>query len=175
MHHGTGYVSEEMGSRTRRVGEEEDEGRRKAGRRFPHYPVLLSSPLLSIGPENFTDDNPYAPQKYGRANEATPAKWTAEYKDLHAPLTGPIAEKLIEGAAITQLKVEKPDPVAAAVSNGDGEHATDEKKRKRGKSEGIAGESAEDKAERKRVKQEKKEKKEAKKSKKSKTEADASE
>merc|ERR1712093_687407 len=76
--------------------------------------------------------------KYGRANEATPAKWNNEYKDFNAPL---------EGSA----PAATPDADVSMISNGVEDGG---KKRKR-----HEGETAEEKAERKRKKKEKKEKK----------------
>jgi H/ACA ribonucleoprotein complex subunit 4 len=91
--------------------------------------------------------------KYGRPNEATPAKWNTEYKDFNAPLEGsapapaPIAEP--PSSAPTLPAIEAPDADTSIVSNG-----VKDKKRKR-----HEGETAEEKAERKRKKKEKKEKK----------------
>jgi len=93
--------------------------------------------------------------KYGRPNEATPAKWNTEYKDFNAPLEGsapaPVAE--IASSAPTLPAIEAPEAEADAdismISNG-----VKDKKRKR-----HEGETAEEKAERKRKKKEKKEKK----------------
>ena len=97
--------------------------------------------------------------KYGRPNEATPAKWNAEYTDFSAPLE--------DGAAILAKQAEAPVPikddkidtpatdkttkdVSPLPAKDDGES----KKRKR-----PEGETAEERAERKRKKKEKKEKK----------------
>lgn len=104
--------------------------------------------------------------KFGRPNEATPAKWNAEYKDFTAPLEGSTAAApTIEatpanGAAATPKNVSPADdandvtmmsPEVSMVSQaGEGE----DKKRKR-----HEGETAEEKADRKRKKKEKKEKK----------------
>jgi len=91
--------------------------------------------------------------KYGRPNEATPAKWNTEYKDFNAPLEGsapaPVAE--IPSSALILPAIESPEADAdvSMVSNG-----VKDKKRKR-----HEGETAEEKAERKRKKKEKKEKK----------------
>lgn len=101
-------------------------------------------------------------QKYGRPNEATPAKWQSEYKDYNASTDGTTTQPVAE-------KTAKDDVLAAppVAPNGDS-HATEadkpkingekEKKRKR-----HEGETPEEKAERKRRKREKKEKKAAKK------------
>lgn len=117
--------------------------------------------------------------KYGRPNEATPAKWNAEYKDFTAPLEGTAAPAPATGAEATSAngvavtakvattpKVKAADndvsmlsPEISMLSHTEG--GDDEgKKRKR-----HEGETAEEKAERKRKKKEKKEKKEGKKSK----------
>jgi H/ACA ribonucleoprotein complex subunit 4 len=93
--------------------------------------------------------------KYGRPNEATPAKWNTEYKDFNAPLEGsasapapaPIAEP--PSSAPTLPAIEASEADTSMISNG-----VKDKKRKR-----HEGETAEEKAERKRKKKEKKEKK----------------
>jgi H/ACA ribonucleoprotein complex subunit 4 len=93
--------------------------------------------------------------KYGRPNEATPAKWNTEYKDFNAPLEGsasapapaPIAEP--PSSAPTLPAIEAFEADTSMISNG-----VKYKKRKR-----HEGETAEEKAERKRKKKEKKEKK----------------
>jgi len=102
-------------------------------------------------------------QKYGRPNEATPAKWHADYTDYNAPTDGTAAQP------VTQ-QTSKSDVLAApaVVPNGDAMEVdkpttngtSEEKKRKK-----HEGETPEEKAERKRRKKEKKEKKEKKKSK----------
>lgn len=94
--------------------------------------------------------------KFGRPNEATPAKWTSEYKDFHAPpdasaaaaAAAPAAEQTVEETTVTKVTVSEP----AASEDAD-------KKRKK-KHE---GETPEEKAERKRRKAEKKAAKAAKK------------
>ena len=110
--------------------------------------------------------------KYGRPNEATPAKWQKDYKDFNAPLTGTAAapskpeKKLSEDPtkaaatvssngieAVAQAETMAIETPQQADENGDS------KKRKR-----HDGETAEEKAERKRKKKEKKEKKEKRKS-----------
>jgi H/ACA ribonucleoprotein complex subunit 4 len=95
--------------------------------------------------------------KYGRPNEATPAKWNAGYKDFNAPAeaaTGTLgettkAEEVLAAPAIppTNDSEEAPETVEGSSS----------KKRKHHEEE-----TAEEKAERKRKKKEKKEKKEKK-------------
>lgn len=98
--------------------------------------------------------------KYGRPNEATPAKWNTEYKDFNAPLEGstaaPVAEitsaeDVAAAPAIPPSSASAVDPDVSMISNGVSESG---KKRKR-----HEGETAEEKAERKRKKKEKKEKK----------------
>lgn len=95
--------------------------------------------------------------KYGRPNEATPAKWNTEYTDFNAPLEGsvsapapPAAPLIQESKAAPQSNGDSPAPDVSMISNG----ADDAKKRKR-----HEGETAEEKAERKRKKKEKKAKK----------------
>src|SRR5271168_811250 len=41
--------------------------------------------------------------KYGRPNEATPAKWNAEYKDFNAPLEEPEAAPVAEKTTISDV------------------------------------------------------------------------
>lgn len=97
--------------------------------------------------------------KYGRSNEATPAKWNAEYKDFNAPLDGSAAAPVAETTAASDVAAAPAIPAVDAdvskITNGDGEES---KKRKR-----HEGETAEEKAERKKKKKEKKAKKEGKK------------
>jgi H/ACA ribonucleoprotein complex subunit 4 len=95
--------------------------------------------------------------KYGRANENTPAKWKSEYKDFSAP-DGDSAPTPIR-AAREQEDVEIPDaPVAAAAAAPAeaeaGEDGGERKKRKK-----HEGETPEERAARKKRKQEKKAKK----------------
>merc|ERR1711977_389914 len=93
--------------------------------------------------------------KYGRANEATPAKWNNEYKDFNAPLEGSapaaIAAPEPPAKAVESSPAATPDADVSMISNGVEDGG---KKRKR-----HEGETAEEKAERKRKKKEKKEKK----------------
>jgi len=93
--------------------------------------------------------------KYGRANEATPAKWNNEYKDFNAPLEGSapaaIAAPETPAKAVESSPAATPDADVSMISNGVEDGG---KKRKR-----HEGETAEEKAERKRKKKEKKEKK----------------
>lgn len=100
--------------------------------------------------------------KYGRPNEATPAKWNSEYKDYSAP--DPAVAAAAAAAAAPQTVVEetivtKMDVEPTPTEDGD-------KKRKKKHD----GETSEEKAERKRRKAEKKA---AKASKKGKGEADS--
>ncbi|KAK5798560.1 hypothetical protein VI817_004850 [Penicillium citrinum] len=90
--------------------------------------------------------------KYGRANEETPAKWKSEYKDYNAPLED--GEE--PAAAVPAVPV-----VPAAEESPKAEEADDSDKKKRKHD----GETAEERAERKKKKKEKKEKKERRKSK----------
>lgn len=111
--------------------------------------------------------------KYGRPNEATPAKWNSEYKDYNLTVNG-VATDSSEQQAVEAA------PVKEGIANKDSDKTSREdvlnapaipadasmedapvidKKRKRD------GESAEEKAERKKKKKEKKEKKEKRKSK----------
>ncbi|KAI9746483.1 MAG: centromere/microtubule-binding protein cbf5 [Claussenomyces sp. TS43310] len=94
--------------------------------------------------------------KYGRPNEATPAKWNAEYKDFNAAVDGSSAAAVAETTTTSDVAAAPAIPPVDAdmslVSNGDEDAA---KKRKR-----HDGETAEEKAERKRKKKEKKAKKE---------------
>ncbi|KAI1191474.1 pseudouridine synthase [Nemania serpens] len=91
--------------------------------------------------------------KFGRANEQTPAKWTSEYKDYTAPAdsaTAPAADVTMSEAPAA----ETTDATATAKPTANGEEApADDDTKKRKKHE---GETAEEKAERKRRKAEKK-------------------
>lgn len=93
--------------------------------------------------------------KFGRANEETPAKWTSEYKDFGADAAAAAAAAR---AAEDAPKAEATTTVTEVVKM-DVEEDGDKKKRKK-----HDGESPEEKAERKRRKAEKKAKKESKKS-----------
>ncbi|TLD29882.1 Serine/threonine-protein kinase [Venturia nashicola] len=94
--------------------------------------------------------------KYGRANEKTPAKWNEEYKDL----TAPAPEAAAATPAVTPAKIEasKPEADSDEEMNDKSPAAPEEKSKKRKHD----GETAEEKAERKKKKQAKKEKKEKK-------------
>lgn len=91
--------------------------------------------------------------KFGRANEQTPAKWTSEYKDYTAPAES-AAESAAQPAAQPAADVTMSEaPAAEATTNGEQTPAADDDKKKRKKHE---GETPEEKAERKRRKAEKK-------------------
>jgi len=104
--------------------------------------------------------------KYGRANEATPAKWQAEYKDYNAPADGGTTASQ---PAIASTPTYKTDPAPTGPSSGERSSAApivtveglkeDEAGKKRKRHE---GETLEERMERKRRKKEKKEKKEKK-------------
>lgn len=91
--------------------------------------------------------------KFGRANDATPAKWTAEYKDYSAVDDTAAAASAAAAPSVTATPVK---PVASAPETP----AEDGEKKKRKKHE---GETPDEKAERKRRKAEKKAAKAAKK------------
>lgn len=96
--------------------------------------------------------------KFGRANEQTPAKWSQEYKDFSAPADGAVAPA--PDVTMTEAPASAtttPKKETAAVP--DGTPAGDDDKKKRKKHD---GETADEKAERKRRKAEKKAAKEAK-------------
>ncbi|KAL8787878.1 MAG: hypothetical protein Q9195_007571 [Heterodermia aff. obscurata] len=97
--------------------------------------------------------------KYGRPNEATPAKWQDEYKDFNAPLeNGALAA--IEAAPKEPKQEPVPDVPTEAISSApatagatEAPENGDDKKRKR-----HEGETPEERADRKRKKKEKREK-----------------
>lgn len=96
--------------------------------------------------------------KYGRPNEATPAKWTDSYTDYSAAGAEAAAAKPTEAAAADLPQTVAPAVVAAeAPKTPKDEGASLDKKRKK-----HDGETPEEKAERKRRKAEKKAKKAAK-------------
>lgn len=109
-------------------------------------------------------------QKYGRPNEATPAKWQKEYTDFHAPLEvngQPSAPQVTAGAPVKQIEppkevVEtKPEPNLAKTEEVNDRPAKESKKRK-DRGEEAKEETKEERAERKRRKREKKEKRKSK-------------
>lgn len=93
--------------------------------------------------------------KFGRPNDATPAKWTSEYKDFSTADAAAAAAAATPAVVATPQKADKMD-IAETPATEDG----DKKKRKK-----HDGETAEEKAERKRRKAEKKAAKAAKKAK----------
>ncbi|EEY14087.1 centromere/microtubule-binding protein CBF5 [Verticillium alfalfae VaMs.102] len=93
--------------------------------------------------------------KYGRPNEATPAKWVSEYKDFSGGAQADAPATPAKPAAVDTEMTSAETPAAAS-------DAEDKDSKKRKKHE---GETAEEKAERKRRKAEKKAAKAAKKSK----------
>ena len=92
--------------------------------------------------------------KYGRPNDATPAKWSSEYKDFSADASAAAAAATPATPAKASEAEDTPMEEAASPV------ADDSKDKKRKKHE---GETAEEKAERKRRKAEKKAAKAAKK------------
>lgn len=103
-------------------------------------------------------------QKYGRPNEATPAKWQDEYKDFNAPLENGTAPKAIEkppkeskDEPMADIPAEATSPAPATGGATEAQDNGESKKRKR-----HEGETPEEKAERKRKKKEKKEKRKSK-------------
>ncbi|KAI9837564.1 MAG: centromere/microtubule-binding protein cbf5 [Sarea resinae] len=103
--------------------------------------------------------------KFGRPNEATPAKWQNDYKDFNAPLKvdgieQPVAERTSQADVLSAPPIPPVDTEEASADITAKSPAQDDgKKRKR-----HDGETAEEKAERKKKKKEKKEKKERRKS-----------
>lgn len=96
--------------------------------------------------------------KYGRANEQTPAKWSSEYKDYNAPADG-VAPTPVADVTMTEAPAAAPTPKKVATDAAESTTAADDDKKKRKKHD---SETAEEKAERKRRKAEKKAAKEAK-------------
>jgi len=92
--------------------------------------------------------------KFGRPNEATPAKWNQDYKDFSAPAGLPATTDAAAVPAATPQKVQDKVEPASEKKKVEAEDESD-KKKKRKKHE---GETAEEKAERKRLKKEKKRK-----------------
>lgn len=96
--------------------------------------------------------------KYGRPNEATPAKWTDSYTDYNAPVSGPeAAAKPTEATPAELPRAVAPAAVVVDTPKSTKDKDADGKKRKK-----HDGETPEEKAERKRRKAEKKAKKAAK-------------
>ncbi|RHZ50259.1 pseudouridine synthase CBF5 [Aspergillus thermomutatus] len=110
--------------------------------------------------------------KYGRSNEATPAKWKTEYKDYSAPeeASAQLApESTAKEDVAAAPATEQDEAPSSPQSKMDVDETKEEKKRKR-----HEGETPEERAERKRKKKEKKEKKERRKSKQEKEDSDDS-
>lgn len=113
-------------------------------------------------------------QKYGRTNDATPAKWKNDYKD-YSVAEGTSAQQPPETTSKEDVAAPQAPPADTQSSpqvkmDVDESEADEKKKRKR-----HEGETPEERAERKRKKKEKKEKKERRKSKQEKEESDDSE
>lgn len=98
--------------------------------------------------------------KFGRPNEATPAKWTSEYRDFTMADASAAADAAAPLEKAEERTVTKKEVVAAEAAAAAEEEEGEKKKRKK-----HEGETAEEKAERKRRKAEKKAAKEAKKAK----------
>lgn len=92
--------------------------------------------------------------KFGRPNDATPAKWTSEYKDFSMTDASAAAAAAAPATKVVEEVVEEKVIAAPATPGDDG----DKKKRKK-----HDGETPDEKAERKRRKAEKKAAKAAKK------------
>lgn len=107
-------------------------------RRWGLGPVALEKKKLKAGGKL---------DKFGRVNEATPAKWTEGYTDYN-PQTATAAGEPAPAPAAESTPQNAPDEMAV--------DAEDDDKKKRKKHE---GETPEEKAERKRRKKEKKAKK----------------
>ncbi|KAK7751661.1 centromere/microtubule-binding protein cbf5 [Diatrype stigma] len=97
--------------------------------------------------------------KFGRANEQTPAKWNQEYKDYGAPADGAAPAPAPDVTMTEAPASAAPTPKKETAPVADGTPAGDDDKKKRKKHD---GETADEKAERKRRKAEKKAAKEAK-------------
>lgn len=97
--------------------------------------------------------------KYGRPNEATPAKWTESYKDYSGQAADGAASKPTEAASSELPKAVAPAAVVPAETPKTPNESKDGESKKRKKHD---GETPEEKAERKRRKAEKKAKKAAK-------------
>ena len=98
--------------------------------------------------------------KYGRANEATPAKWTAGYVDYNKPLEEGGAPAASASAAPTPAPAAATPAKPAETKETPATPATEDKDAKKRKSK-HENETADEKAERKRRKAEKKAKKAA--------------
>lgn len=98
--------------------------------------------------------------KFGRPNDATPAKWTSDYKDFSVSDTSAAAAAAAPATTSIPVLPSTPSKEADTKMNDAETPAGDEDKKKRKKHD---GETAEEKAERKRRKAEKKAAKAAKK------------
>ncbi|KAJ9197059.1 hypothetical protein DTO166G4_6826 [Paecilomyces variotii] len=106
--------------------------------------------------------------KYGRPNEATPAKWNNEYKDYNAPLgttEQPATETTSKEDVLSAPPVPPTGDTNGVPSSPAGKMDVDEDNDEKKKRKRHEGETPEERAERKRKKKEKKEKKERRKSK----------
>ncbi|KAK3326460.1 centromere/microtubule binding protein CBF5 [Apodospora peruviana] len=88
--------------------------------------------------------------KFGRPNEATPAKWTKEYKDYNPAPESTDAPALPAPGTPAKLESSAKEEKAEATPAMKAEETVDKKRKKH------EGETAEEKAERKRLKKEKK-------------------
>lgn len=108
------------------------------------------------------------PQKYGRPNEATPAKWNTEYTDFNAPLengTAPSQRQTENGAAVSIAPTAEEPAEAGAIEKAAGKSQASKQKEEEGESKKRKrheGETPEEKAERKRKKKDNKEKRKSK-------------
>lgn len=93
--------------------------------------------------------------KYGRPNDATPAKWTQSYTDY-----GAAADAAAATTSAAPAAAAAPAPVEKAEEKTEEKADDDKKKRKK-----HEGETAEEKAECKRLKKEKKERRKSEKGK----------
>ncbi|KAI0392653.1 pseudouridine synthase [Xylariaceae sp. FL0594] len=91
--------------------------------------------------------------KFGRANENTPAKWTSEYKDYNPQPAESAASGAAAPAADVTMSEAPAVDVTASPAKAEASTTADDDKKKRKKHE---GETAEEKAERKKRKAEKK-------------------
>ncbi|OAG43030.1 centromere/microtubule-binding protein cbf5 [Fonsecaea monophora] len=120
------------------------------------------------------------PQKYGRPNENTPAKWNAEYTDYSASAnaegtkSAPVGETTSRadvlsappvapnGEAGSQMDLDEKAAAEPATTNGESTPKIKKEEKDKKRKSKHEGETPEEKAERKRRKKEKKEKKEKK-------------
>jgi H/ACA ribonucleoprotein complex subunit 4 len=117
-------------------------------------------------------------QKFGRANEKTPAKWNTEYKDFNRlPEDGsslPVAQTTSTAEVLAAPAIPATGISSAEQAAAEGEMDVDAKSSKKRKSRGEEDdETPEDKAERKRKKKEEKAAKKAKKEKRKSKTADS--